>query len=422
MNLLIRNAKIIDPNSPHHLKVKDIFIKNGSISAIGSKLKGNAAVRELTGNNIHVSPGWLDLNASLGDPGFEYKEDITSGMKAAAAGGFTGVCCTPDTFPVIHSKSEIEYVKQKSAGGLVDVWPVGALTKNLEGKEITEMYDMRQSGAVAFSDAYKSISDAGVMMRALLYAKSFDGVIFSYPEDYSVSNHSVMNESEMSVMLGMHGNPSLSEELIIIRDLYLLDYTESRLHFSMISTRRAVSLIKESKSKGTKLSAAVSPFHLFATDELLKDFDSNYKINPPLRTKEDVKALIKGISEGTIDVICSAHVPQDIESKNVEFEMALHGIISLETAFAIANTALKKSVSIEQIINCFAIAPRKILSLNPVVIDEDDEANLTIFDPEKSWIYEEKNIRSKSKNSPFIGQTFTGKILGVVNNNKMQLN
>lgn len=417
MDLLIKSAFIVDPQSPFHSKTKDILIRGGKIVAVGRQIKTPEKCRVFESPNLHVSPGWFDMYASFCDPGLEYKEDLQTGAKAAAWGGFTGVGLKPDTIPPIHSKSEVEYIINKTRGNIVDVYPYGALSYNLDGKNITEMYDMKQAGAIAFSDGDHPVKDAGFMLRCLLYVKPFDGVVITLPIDPSIADI-LVNEGEMSIILGMKGSPGLAEWLPLHRDIYLARYAKSRIHFSKISTKTSVDMIRKVIKKNANITASVSAYHLLLDERRLNDYNTNYKTNPPLRTKEDIRALIKGISQGVIAAVCSDHNPQDVESKEVEFEYAQHGMINIQTAFAAFHTAVSKHVSLDTMVNCLAINPRKILGLEVPVLAEGVVANLTLFNPEEEWKFEEKDLISKSKNSPFFGSRFTGRALGIVNKNQ----
>jgi dihydroorotase len=299
---------------------------------------------------------------------------------------------------------------------LVDVYPLGAISYKREGKDMAEMYDMYQSGAKAFTDGNRPVQDAGLMERALLYTKGFNALVMSYPEDTAIAGKAKVHEGEVSTLLGMKGIPSLAEELMVARDLYLAEYTESRIHFSTISTERSVDLIREAKKNGLQVTCDVAVHHLLLTDEALMGFDSQYKVKPPLRTQKDVKALLKGLKDGTIDAIVSQHTPHEVEFKNVEFEVAEYGMISLQTAFS---TALEAGLSIDTIVQKMAINPRKILNVEVPVIAEGQEANLVLLDKDAEWTYDKSNNRSKSYNSPFIGGKLKGSILLTYNNNKL---
>lgn len=422
MNLLIRAVQIIDPASPFHLQTKDILVQNGKVVSIKHHIDAPENAEIFQGEDKLISPGWFDMYAHLCDPGYEYKEDIISGAAAAAAGGFTGLGALPDTKPVIDSKSEVEYILNKSKGNVVDVFPIGAVTKKCEGKELTEIYDMSKAGAVAFSDAQNPIAEAGLMMRGLLYVKKIGSVIISYPHDDSLAPHGVMNEGISSVNFGMHGIPALAEDLMVVRDIELAEYTGSRVHFSCISTKEAVDRIREAKRKGIPVTCGVNPVHLALNDSELNGYDSNLKIFPPLRTTEDIAALKEGLKDETIDVICSAHQPQNEERKKLEFEYADPGMINLQTCFSLAYSSLMDAMKIESIIEKLATNPRKILGLPPISLQENTEANFTIFDLKAEWTLKQEDILSKSFNTPFIGKTLRGKPLAVYNHHQFQKN
>ncbi|SDT10807.1 dihydroorotase [Mucilaginibacter mallensis] len=414
MNLLIKSATIIDPNSPFHQKVADILIEKGHISSIASNI--DADVETVDAKGKYVSPGFFDLNCNIGELGLETKEDLQTGTKAAMAGGFTGLALMPNTQPPVHSKAEVEYLLNRAKNNLVDVYPMGTISHKRDGKDLAEMYDMFLSGAKAFTDGNRPVQDAGLMERALLYTQGFDALILSYPEDTAIAGKAKVHEGEVSTLLGMKGIPSLAEELMIARDLYLAEYTGSKIHFSTISTERSVELIKEAKRKGLKVTCDVAAHHLLLTDEALTGFDSQYKVKPPLRTQKDVKALIKGLKDGTIDAIVSQHTPHEVEFKDVEFEVAEFGMIALQTAFS---TALSTGLDINLLVEKLAINPRTILNVEPAVIAEGSKANLTLFDVDAEWEYTRKNNQSKSYNSPFIGQNLKGKVMLVYNNNHL---
>ena len=388
MNLLIKSATLIDPNSSFDQQVVDILIQNGTITKVAANINADASVFDAKGKQ--VSPGFFDLNCNIGELGLESKETLATGTTAAAAGGFTGIALMPNTQPPVHSKAEVEYLLNRAHNSLVDVYPLGTISHKREGKDMAEMYDMYQSGAKAFTDGNRSVQDAGLMERALLYTKGFNALVFSYPEDTAIAGKAKVNEGEVSTMLGMKGIPSLAEELMIARDLYLAEYTESKIHFTTISTSRSVDLIREAKQKGVQVTCDVAAHHLVLTDEELKGFDSLYKVKPPLRIQKDVNALIAGLKDGTIDAIVSQHTPHEIEFKDVEFEVAEYGIASLQTTFSLA---LKAGLDINLIIKKLAINPRKILGLEVPVIAEGQKANLVIFDKDAEWEYTKDNNR-----------------------------
>ncbi len=421
MKLFIEAAKIIDRGSKYHNQIVDLYINNGKIEQIGKKLKALEGVDTFTYRNLHLSPGWLDLRANFSDPGNEHKETLESGIKAAAAGGFTAVVLSPATEPVVDSKSIVEYILNKSKNSIVDLYPTGSVSKGLKGEELAELNDMHLAGAIAFTDDKSSIQNPNLLKVALLYCKSFDGLIMSFADHKDLSYKGMMHEGEKSTHLGLKGIPALAEEIIINRDLYLVEYTEGKLHFNTVSTSGSVDLIKEAKKKGLKITADVGAAHLLLDDSNLEDFDSRFKVQPPFRDKKHIQALIKGLKSGAIDAICSDHQAEDIENKKREFDYAAFGIINLQTAYAAANTALKGKLEIEEIIEKLSHQPRKILGLETIEIKEGATANLTLFDPDLEWTLEKKAILSKSFNSPFIGMKLIGKALGVINNNKMSL-
>jgi len=416
MNLLITDVTIVDPNSQFNQKNCDVSVENGVITAIGTGLsKGGENV--IDGKGCVLSPGFFDLNCSIGDPGYETREDINTATDAAKAGGFTGIAVLPNSKPVVHSKGEVEYIINRAKYSLVDVHPIGAISRDMEGKELAELYDMRKAGAVAFSDGNKAIADDGFMSRALQYAKGFNGLLMVYPENKSIAGKSQVNESATSVLLGMKGIPALAEEMQISRDIFLATYHDAPLHVSNISTAGSVALIRKAKKEGLKISCDVAPHHLVFTEELLNDFDSNYKVKPPLRGKSDVKALIAGLKDGTIDAIGSQHRPHEIEFKDVEFEIAAFGIVALQT---VLHLVLKAGLSAELIAEKLAINPRKLLGLSIPTIAEGSEANFTLYNPTESWTYSLENNYSKSANSPLLNKTLTGKVKLVYNNKQLQ--
>jgi len=416
-SLLITSVKVILPGNEYHQQTVDVFIEKGKIAQIGNTIKvADKNVETIDGTGKILSPGFFDLHANFGEPGLETKEDIRTGTAAAAAGGFTAVAVMPNTEPAIQSRSEVALVVNAAKGNIVDVHPIGAISKKREGKEMAELYDMKQNGAVAFSDGNKSVQQAGLMSRALLYAKGFEGLIFSHAEDESMAGGNKMNEGTMSTYLGMKGIPNLAESLMVSRDLYLAEYTEAPIHFASISTPEAVDLIKKAKAKGLRVTCDVAAHQLVFTDEDIAGFDSNYKVSPPLRTKADAKALIKGVKDGVIDAVVSQHTPQEIEYKNVEFHIAKNGIIGLQTVLPLL---VRAGLNEEQIVNSLAVRPRQILGLAIPQIKEGATANLVLFDLAKSWNFDEKTNRSKSKNSPLFGQTLKGAVELVINNNQI---
>jgi len=338
---LIKNATIIDPNSSTNGAPVDILIDQGTIIKINKNLTHSTA-KVIEGTDLQVSPGWVDIGAQVGEPGFEHREDLQSVAKAAAAGGFTALACFPNTNPTIHSKSEVSFLKNHAT--LVDFHPIGALSRDCAGENLAEVYDMAASGAIAFSDGAQSIASAGLMKRGLEYLKGIDGLVINHPNDASLSKGGQLHEGEISTKLGMKGIPALAEILMLKRDLDLLAYTNSRLHIHNISAADSIKLIKAAKNKGLKVTASVSIMHLIYNHTAVENFDPNYKLTPPLREKVDTKALLKGIKDGVIDVINSNHTPLETEAKKLEFSYADAGIIGLETTYPLLNTHLGKQL------------------------------------------------------------------------------
>lgn len=412
--ILFRSATLIYPNSEYHKKSLDVLIRDGKIEELSEKIDtGIEGIQVINAAGCYLAPGFFDLNASFGEPGYETREDLISGTLAAMSGGFTGLAIQPSTNPPIHSKSEVSYIVNRSASFLADVHPMGCISYGREGKDLAELYDMKLAGAVAFTDGNRPIGDSGLMSRALLYAKGFDGLVFSYPEDSSVAGKGKMNEGIVSTYLGMKGIPSLAEEISISRDLYLAEYNDSRIHFSTISSAGSVRLIREAKAKGIRVSCDVAAHHLVLTDEALKGFDTNYKVKPPLRGQEDVDALLEGLRDGTIDAIVSQHTPHEIEFKDVEFEIASFGIIGLQTVLPLV---LRTGLPVELLVEKLSINPRKILNLPVPTLETGDIANLVLFSKDLDWVFDAGSNKSKAANSPFMGQTLKGRVLAVCNN------
>jgi dihydroorotase len=414
MNVLIKSCTIIDSSSPYNGKICDVLIADGTIQKIGTVLNDDALQIDATGK--YLSPGFFDLNANLGELGLETKEDFETGSHAAMAGGFTGLALMPNTKPAVDAKSQVEYLINRANGNLVDIHPIGSISQKREGEHLAEMFDMHQSGAIAFSDGDSPVQNAGLMVRALLYARGFGALIMAYAEDKELAGSAKINEGATSTLLGMKGIPDLAEELMLNRDIYLAEYTESKIHFSTISTAHSVELIRKAKQKGLQITCDVSAHHLLLTDDVLMDFDSNYKVKPPLRIQKDREALIAGLKDNTIDAIVSQHTPQEKELKEVEFEIAAFGMLGLQTAFSIA---LKAGLTVTEIVDKMAINPRKILGLSVPNIGEGQKANLVLFDVDTEWEYNQQNNFSKSENSPFLGSKIKGKVWLCLNNGQV---
>ncbi len=417
MKVLIKKATILSPSSPFHGKKKNIFIENGIISKISDEEFETDETVTIQGLNVSI--GWMDCFANFCDPGQEYKETLESGANAAAAGGFTEVMLIPNTQPVVYNKSQVEYLVQKSKSFPVAIHPIGAITKNGEGKELSEMFDMFNNGAIAFSDGTKPVQPSGILQKALEYILAIDGTIIQLPDDKSIGTHGLMNEGEMSTKLGLQGKPSLSEELMVARDIELLRYTNSKIHFTGISTKKSLELIAAAKKEKLNVSCSVTPYHLFFCDEDIRDYNTNLKVNPPLRTKKDRDALRKGIKNGTIDFIASHHQPQDWDHKVCEFQYAENGMETLESVFGAAGSC---SIPPEIFVKMQTENIRKIFNLPLPIIDEGEKANLSLFVPGEEFIFEENNILSKCKNNAFLNQKLSGKVIGIYNKDKLFLN
>lgn len=418
MKALLKSLKVVDKQSPWHLQTVDILIKDGIIEKIGKSLKADG-IKSYDYKGCSVSPGFVDMNCFLSEPGFEQRDDVNSTLNAAVAGGFTDVLLFPTSNPTIQTKSDVEYILNKTEKHIVNAYCVGALSTNRDGKEMSEMYDMKRSGAVAFSDSDKSVQDAGLMSRAMLYAKGIDSFVINFAEDKNIAGKDKVNEGVMSTILGMKGNPSLAEELMVSRDLFLAEYQEAKVHFTNVSSARSVELIKAAKKRGVNVTADVSIQHLSYDETVLEGFDSNFKLRPPLRTVVDIKALRQGIKDGTIDSISSAHKAIEKEHKEVEFEVAYDGMISLQTTLPQALSIAAKNLEWADMVEALTTNPRKILGLTPKNIDVKTEACLCIYNENEEWVFNDKTNKSKSQNSNLFGQTLKGKVKMIINNNQL---
>jgi dihydroorotase len=426
MNLLIRSARVLFPDSPHHGQVRDVLVADGRLARLGENLPDAGVDTILEGPNLHLSAGWFDLRAHAKDPGYEAKEDLATLSRAAVAGGFTEVALLPNTKPVVQTKEGVQYVRRFGEGQLVRLHPMAALTLNTEGREFTEMLDLHHAGAVAFTDGEHPSWNADLLLKSLQYLAPVGGLVVNRPEEPMLAKFGQMHEGLVSTRLGLKGLPPMAEELMVERDLRLLEYLLAqpdaptpRLHFSLLSSAGAVELIRRAKQRGLPVSADVAAHHLALTDETLRGFDTNLKVTPPFRTEADRRALWAGLADGTIDAIVSDHHPHDVESKHLEFDQAEFGAVGLETAFAVANTYNENALTLSQLVEKFTAAPRRLLNLPPPVFAEGQPANLTVFDPDLTWTPTETNLRSRAKNSPFLGVPLRGRALGVVNQGRV---
>lgn len=417
MNLIIKNARIIEKNNPLHNQIVDIQISNGKIEKIGTNLQTSGEYDAIELDNLHVSSGWFDTSVSLGEPGYEDRETIVNGLHVAAKSGFTGIALQPNTQPVLDNQSQIHFVKQRAHNSITDLFPIGALTTNSDGIALAELLDMKKAGAIAFGDYNKSLDNANLLKVALQYTQDFNGKVIAFSMDNTIKGKGIVNEGITSTQLGLKGIASLAEDLIVARNLFILEYTGGKLHIPTISSAKSVDLIREAKAKGLNITCSVSVHHLLFTDTVLNEFDSNYRVMPPIRTESDRKALIEGVLDGTIDCITSDHNPIDVEHKKLEFDLAKNGTIGLESAFSALQTMIPTEVIIEKL-----TAGRKVFEVESTTINEGAKANITLFTTEGEWIFEEKNILSKSKNSAFLGTKMKGKVYGTINNNQLILN
>lgn len=415
MNIILKAAKVIDPTSPFHNQTVDIQVENGLITKIANQIE-NDQFEQIKYDNLHVSQGWFDSSVCLGEPGFEERENIAHGLEVAAKSGFTQIAVEPNTHPITDSQSIVSFIKQKALGQTTEVFPIGALTVKSEGTDLAELFDMKNAGAIAFGDYKKPIQNANVLKIALQYVQDFDGLIIAFSQDNSIKGKGVANESVESTKLGLKGIPTLAEELQIARNLFLLEYTGGKVHFPTISTARSVELIKEAKQKGLNVTCSTAVHLLTMTDEKLTDFDTRFKVYPPLRDEATRQALINGVLDGTIDCITSEHNPLDIEHKKLEFNSASNGTIGLESAFAALNTVLPLEVIVDKLTSA-----RTIFKIDTPSIKEGNKVNITLFNPSKEYSFTKENILSKSKNSAFLNHPMNGEVYGVVNGDKKTL-
>lgn len=416
MNVLIKSATIVDSKSDFHNQTCDILIEKGIISQISKQIKNPDKVREIALDNLHVSQGWFDSSVSFGEPGYEERETIANGLETAARSGFTDVAVNSNTNPVIDSYADISFLRGKAQGNAVNLYPIGALTKNSDGEDLAELFDMKNAGAIAYYDYQKPVRNPNLMKLALQYASNFGGLIYSFPQESKISGFGVMNENIMSTSLGLKGNPTLAEELQIVRDLFLLEYTGGKLHIPTISSAKSVELIRNAKAKKLDVSCSVAVHNLILTDEVLKTFDTRFKVTPPLRTQSDCDALVKGLKDGTIDMVTSDHNPIDIEHKKIEFDYAKYGTIGLETAFGALNTifTIKKTIDL-------LTRGKERFGIEPTPIAVGTKAKLTLFNPNENNQFSKEMILSTSKNAIFENYDLKGKVYGVFSNNQMVL-
>ncbi|MFP2994880.1 dihydroorotase [Spongiivirga sp. MCCC 1A20706] len=417
MNLLIKSATIVDQNSKYNGKKVDILIEKGIISSIKSQIQNSHNYKEFNRDNLHVSLGWFDSSVSFGEPGYEERETLENGLKTAAFSGFTDIILNPNTNPVIDSATDINFINTSTANHAVNVHPLGSLTKSAKGIDLAEMYDMKKSGAVGFYDYKKSIENANLVKIAIQYSQTCNTLVCVFSEDEKIAGTGVANEAASSTHLGLKGIPALAEEIQVGRNIYLTEYTKGKLHLPTISTQEAVTQIKNAKKKGIDISCSVAIHNLFLDDSLLAEFDGNLRVSPPLRTKDNNKALIKAVKEGAIDMVTSDHNPIDIEDKKVAFEHAKNGTIGLESAFGALNMLFGFNIAITLLTK-----GRERFGIETPSLEIGSTANLSLFNPDGAYIFNEDNIYSTSKNSAFIGHELKGTVYGIVSNNKLVQN
>jgi len=416
MNLIVRAAKIIDPKSPFHNQIVDLHIEDDIIKEIGVSLSNKNRLDEVKLENLHLSQGWFDSSVCFGEPGYEDCETIENGLSVAAKSGFTTVALQPNTNPIVDNQSQIHFVRSKAKNSATQLYPIGALTKDSLGKDLAELYDMKNAGAIAFGDYNNSINNANLLKIALQYAQDFDGLVIAFSQDSDLKGHGVVNEGIFSIQLGLKGIPALAEEIQLARNLTILEYTGGKLHIPTISTAKSVDLIQAAKKNGLNVTCSVTVHHLVLTDETLDGFDTRYKVTPPLRSAIDRLALIDGVLNGTIDMITSDHNPIDIEHRKMEFDLAKNGTIGMESAFGALLTVLPLDIVIEKL-----TTGNSVFKIEEQAIKEGSKANISFFNPDENWTFTKENILSKSKNSAFLGRPMKGKVYGIYNQGKLIL-
>jgi dihydroorotase len=413
-SILLQSARVVCASSPWHGQTADVLIEEGRIASIALAGTLQKADKIIEANGYLLTPGWFDLRATLCEPGHEYKDDIATLCRAAAFGGFTDVAVLPTSHPPVQTKESVWFVKQCAQPHGIALHPIAAATKDLAGESLSEMIDLHHAGAVAFANGHGPIADAALLLTALQYLKTINGLLIERPLTPSLAKGGQMHEGIASTMLGMKGMPELAEELAIMRNLELLAYSGGKIHFSCISTARGLALIKEAKSKGLAVTCDVAAHQIAFTDHDLLGFDTNLKADPPFRSAETIEAIWRALADGTIDAIVSDHTPEDEESKCLEFDMAAFGLLGLETAFAALCTHRPSYISVELIAQKLSEGARRVLGLAQLNIEVGEEARLTLVDPNATWTFEHAHIRSRSKNTPFVGHTFTGKVVGTI--------
>ncbi|HRR95844.1 MAG TPA: dihydroorotase [Candidatus Ratteibacteria bacterium] len=419
-DILIKNGYIIDPASGKE-GTTDILISNSYIKKISKNIKEKTK-KVIDAKGKLVFPGLVDIHCHLREPGREDEETIISGGISAISGGFTTICCMPNTTPTLDNKVAIRFVYDRGKDACCEVLPIGAITVGREGKLIAPYGEMVEEGAVAFSDDGNCVMDSLVMRRALEYTKLYKKPIISHSEDENLKRGGVMNEGTLSTKMGLSGIPNQAEEIMVSRDIFLSNLTGGRLHLAHITTSNSVQLIKEGKKKNKNISCEVAIHHLILTEEAVRNYNPNAKVSPPLRTEKDRKALIAGLKDGTIDCIVTDHAPHSEEEKEMGFENSPFGIIGFETALSLSMKLTNEGLSLKEIIKKFTVGPAKVLGIDRGKIKEGSRADIVIFDPDYEWVYKKEEIKSKSKNSPFIGWKLKGKVILTISCGKIFTN
>lgn len=420
--ILLKEGRLLDPSTQRD-EVVDILLVDGKIETIKSSISSKSDFTVVNLKNKIVAPGLIDIHVHLREPGFEHKETIETGTLSAAHGGFTAVCCMPNTNPAIDDESMVMFVKaqgSKAHNGIVDVFPIASVSKRREGKSLSPIAELVQAGAVGLSDDGAPVFDAGLMKKAMEYASMYNVPIFQHCEIPELAHGGVMNEGLVATELGLPGIPNIAEEIMISRDLMITEYTDGRYHVCHMSTAGSVELVRQGKKKGIGVTCEVTPHHFTLTDEIVRSYDTNTKMNPPLRTQRDVDAIKEGLRDGTIDVIATDHAPHSLDEKEVDYLQAPFGIVGLETAIGLSITELveNKFLTLMQLIEKLSSNPRKIIG-KEIIIAEGEKANLSFIDAHLQWKVEISTFKSKSKNSPFDGKILKGKAVGIYNNNKL---
>jgi len=409
MDILIKNIRVIDPQSRIDA-IRDVLISNGNFTEIGKNIHKKTP-RVIDGTGLWLIPGLIDMHCHLREPGNEEEETIMSGSYSAASGGFTTICCQANTEPPVDNKVVASYICEKAKGAVIKVLPFGTVTVGRKGNLLSPMGELVESGVIGFSDDGNCVMDSLIFRRALEYSKTWGKIVVSHSEDQILAKNGVMNEGLLSTKLGLRGIPREAESIMVYRDICLAELTGARLHLAHLTTKESVSLVKEAKKKLKNITCEVAVHHLILTEEALKNYDANAKVSPPLRTQADIRALVKGIKENVIDAIVTDHAPHTEEEKGSGIENAPFGMIGFETALPLAMSLIKYGLKPIQILEKMTVNPAKIIGIKPNSICEGYQANCVIFDPKKEWVLTKDNIKSLSKNTPFLGQKITGKVL-----------